>query len=133
MSSDLIVRVLSLCIVLAGAETLHGIFRATVLVPRIGKQHALRLSIVSGSALAFVICWWLVPPLGLTAPGELLLVGLTLSAFMASFDAVLGRWLMRRPWRKVLDDFNPATGNYLLFGLMLMVGYPWLVMRFGAG
>jgi hypothetical protein len=46
---------------------------------------------------------------------------------MASFDMVLGRLLLRRPWRKVLDDFNPRTGNWLIFGVLALVFMPWAV------
>ncbi len=42
MNSDTIPRVLSLGIVLAGAQTLHGIARAMLLVPRVGKERAKR-------------------------------------------------------------------------------------------
>lgn len=129
MMNDLILRVLSLCLLLASAETLHGIFRAAVLVPRIGKKRALKVSIVSGSLLAFGVCYWQVPGLGLTAAGPLLGVGLTLALFMASFDVVLGKVVLKRPWRKAFTDFDPRTGNYLVFGVLLLAMFPWMVMH----
>jgi hypothetical protein len=66
MSTDTGIRVFALCVVLAGTETLHGIARTVLLVPRVGKDRALRLSIVSGSMLAFAACYLLV--LGLALP-----------------------------------------------------------------
>lgn len=128
MNTDLLLRVLSLCVLLASAETLHGIFRAAVIVPRIGKKRALKISIVTGSLLAFGVCYWQVPGLGLTATGPLMGVGLTLALFMASFDVVLGKLVMKRPWRKAFTDFDPRTGNYLVFGVLLLVMFPWVVM-----
>ncbi|MBI1423332.1 MAG: hypothetical protein GC149_07690 [Gammaproteobacteria bacterium] len=127
--SDEIVRIVSLCIVLAGVETLHGIVRAAVLVPRIGKRKALKLSIVTGSILAFAVCYCLVPPIGPHTLKEQLGLGLILALFMATFDIVLSKTLLRRNWGRILDDFNPATGNYLLYGLLLLVCYPYLVMK----
>lgn len=62
MVSDSIVRVLALCVVLAGVETLHGIARTVLVVPRIGKGRALKLSMISGALLALVVCYLLVPP-----------------------------------------------------------------------
>ena len=61
MSSDAIVRIAALCVVLAGAETLHGIARATLVIPRIGKERAIKLSALTGTLLAFATCWMLVP------------------------------------------------------------------------
>lgn len=129
MTSDVVVRVLALCVVLAGAETLHGIVRTMLVVPRIGKDRALKLSVVSGSLLAFAICYLLVPSIGLNQAADLLLLGLIVALFMASFDVALGRLLLRRSWSKVFRDFNPATGNYLLFGVVLLTAFPWLAMR----
>lgn len=129
VDADLVVRTAGLCVVLAGAETLHGIARTVLVVPRIGKERALKLSIISGSLLAFAVCYLLVPPMGLNRAGDLLLLGLVIALFMASFDVAMGRLLLRRSWAKVLDDFNPATGNYLVFGVVLLMGFPLLVMR----
>lgn len=132
MNADLALRILSLCVLLAAAETLHGIFRAAVLVPRIGKKPALKVAIVSGSLLAFALCWWRVPPMGITATLPLLGIGLVLALFMAAFDVLLGHWLLKRPWSRAFEDFNPATGNYLVFGILLLVFFPWIAVQLHA-
>ncbi len=123
MNAELALRILSLCVLLAAAETLHGIFRAAVLVPRIGKKPALKVAIVSGSLLAFALCWWRVPAMGVTATLPLLGIGFVLAHIL------LGRWLLKRPWSRAFEDFNPATGNYLLFGIVLLVFFPWLAVQ----
>ncbi|MCZ8293751.1 MAG: hypothetical protein O9312_09575 [Hylemonella sp.] len=133
MNLDTVLRVLSICIVLAGTETLHGIARTVLLVPRVGKERALKLSVVSGSLLAFAGCYFLVPGVGLTTMGEHLILGAGLALFMASFDLAMGLLLLRRSWRKALADFNPATGNLLVFGLALLVVYPVLISLLRAG
>jgi drug/metabolite transporter (DMT)-like permease len=105
-----------------------------LLVPRVGKERATRLSIVSGSLLAFAVCYLLVPGIGLKSTPQHLTLGLCLALFMAAFDLAMGMLLLRRPWRKALQDFNPATGNLLIFGLVLLVLFPALVARLrGAG
>ena len=133
MIPDTVVRALALCVALAGTETLHGIARTVLLVPRLGKELALKLSIFSGSVLAFLVCWFLVPGIGLTTLPEHLALGLLLALFMASFDVALGGWLLRRKWSNVLQDFNPSTGNYLVFGLALLVIIPALVHQLRPG
>ena len=127
MSADFLIRVVSLCVVLAGAEMLHGITRTVWLVPRLGKERALKLSALTGSVLAFAICWLLVPPLQLQGALAHGLLGLVLAAFMAAFDLAVGRFVMRKAWHKLWPDFNPATGNYLLYGLLFLCVAPLLV------
>ncbi len=126
---NILINIISLCIMLASVETLHGIVRAAILVPRVGKKKALEISIITGSLLAFAVCYFMVPSVGLTRLMPLLALGFTLALFMASFDALLGRLLLKRPWRKIAQDFNPTTGNYLLYGLLFLVITPVLVMQ----
>jgi len=124
MTQDTLLRILSLCVVLASVETLHGIARTVWLVPRLGKARALKLSIVSGSLLAFVVCYGLVPGIGLATLNAHLMLGLGLAGFMAAFDLALGKLVLRRSWAKALADFNPTSGNWLIFGLALLALYP---------
>ncbi len=124
MNSDALIRIAALCIVLAGAETLHGIARTTLVIPRIGKERAIKLSALSGTLLALAICWLLVPGINLQSASAHLLLGVVLAGFMASFDIAIGRWLMRKPWAKIWPDFNPRTGNYLLYGLLALCFIP---------
>ncbi|WP_374259195.1 hypothetical protein [Aquabacterium sp.] len=105
MPTEILIRVVALCVLLASVETLHGIARTTWLVPRVGKARALQIGALTGSILAFIVCWVQVPGMGLTSP----------QAHIA-----LGRLLLRKPWHKIRDDFNPATGNYLLYGLVAL-------------
>jgi hypothetical protein len=127
--ADEILRIASLCLALAGVETLHGVFRATVLVPRMGKARSLKAGIVTGSALAFGVCYLLVPGTGITSTMGLVALGMVLAVFMAGFDIALAKALLKLPWKKVLQDFDPRTGNYLSLGLALLVFFPYVVMR----
>lgn len=128
VTTDQLLRVAALCVVLAGVETLHGIARTLWLTPRVGKDCAIKLSVVSGSLLAFTVCYLLVPGIGVDSALPLTVIGVALAAFMAGFDIALGRWLLHRPWAKVWRDFNPTTGNYLLFGIALLIAMPNLAM-----
>lgn len=124
---DPALRILSLCLALAGVEMLHGIARTVWLAPRIGKERAIRLSIVSGSLLAFGVCLLAVPGVGLDGQLPHLALGLGLAAFMAGFDIAVGRLVMHLRWPRIWRDFNPAHGNYLSIGLVLLAGMPLLV------
>jgi hypothetical protein len=125
---DLPLRLAALALALAATETLHGIARVTLLVPRLGLRRAQAVAIVTGSLLAFAVCWALVPGLGLRGPRALAAVGLWLAGFMAAFDVLIGRLAMRRPWTALAKDFDPRTGNWLVVGLAFLAVCPWLVM-----
>lgn len=129
VTSDIVIRTLALCVALAGAETLHGIARTVLVVPRLGKERALRLSIVSGTALAFGVCFLLVPGIGLQTLAAHLALGAVLALFMASFDVAMGKLLLRRSWPKALADLDPRTGNLLLYGLIALLFMPAAVAR----
>lgn len=122
-----LLRTASLCVALAAAETLHGIVRTVAVTPRIGKAKALMASALTGSLLALCIGYWLVPPIGLSGVLQHLALGGVLALFMAAFDMALGRWVLRKPWRRIADDFDPRTGNFLIFGLVFLCGMPLLV------
>ena len=106
---------------------LHGIARTTLVVPRLGKERAIKLSALTGTLLALGICYLLVPAIGLQSAHAHLLLGLVLAVFMASFDIAIGKWLMRKSWAKIWRDFNPSTGNYLLYGLLALCFIPLTV------
>jgi hypothetical protein len=127
MSLDTCLRIGALCLLLAAFETLHGIARTVLVTPRLGKARAIQLSAFTGTLLAFGICWFYVPGIGLQGTTPHLLLGLGLAAFMAGFDIAIGRFLMRKPLAKIWPDFDPRTGNYLLFGLLALSLTPWLV------
>ena len=127
MGTDAWLRIAALCVILASAETLHGIMRTTVIIPRIGKERAIKLSAVTGTLLAFAICWGFVPSIGLSSASSHLLLGAGLAAFMAGFDIAIGRLLMRKAWAKIWPDFNPGSGNYLAYGLLALCFIPLLV------
>jgi hypothetical protein len=120
-------RIGALCVALASAETLHGIARTVLVVPRLGKDRALKLSAFTGAVLAFGVCALAVPGIGLRSAGAHLALGLGLAAFMAAFDIAMGRLLLRRAWARIWPDFDPRTGNYLLFGLAALALAPWVV------
>jgi hypothetical protein len=127
MQSIDFLRFASLCVLLAGAETLHGIARTALLAPKVGKALAIKLSVVTGTLLAFGLCYLFVPAIGAAGVGEHLLLGLGLASFMAAFDVAIGKLVMRFKWPRIWQDFNPSSGNYLSIGLVLLAFIPTVV------
>jgi len=126
---DLSVRVFSLCLALASAEMLHGIARIRFLIPRVGKRNAQKISIVTGTLLAFAVCCLFIPAMGLSTQFEAMALGALLAVYMASFDIAVGRFLMKRRWAQIAEDFDPRKGNYLIFGLVSLLAIPYVVLQ----
>ena len=76
-----------------------------------------------------LICFVYVPLLRIGSDGGLLLLGVSLSLFMASFDVALGRFVVKARWRTILDDFDIRKGNLLGAGMVAMAFCPLLAMR----
>ncbi|MBK7530865.1 MAG: hypothetical protein IPI47_09655 [Piscinibacter sp.] len=87
----------------------------------------MKLSVATGTLLAFGLCFFLVPDIGAVGVGEHLLLGLGLAGFMAAFDIAIGRLVMRLKWARIWQDFNPSSGNYLSIGLILLAFLPTVV------
>jgi hypothetical protein len=123
------IKISSLCLMLASVETLHGIARTIYVVPKIGNKRAKQYSVISGTFLAFTVCYIMVPWLDINVEYQLILVGFVLAVFMATFDIVLARFVVKLKWKNIIDDFNPAKGNYLIFGIISLVIIPYAVMK----
>jgi hypothetical protein len=90
-------------------------------------ERALKLSALTGTLLAFLICLAVVAGIGLASLTQHAALGVVLAVFMACFEIAAGRCFMRRKWVKIWSDFAPRTGNYLLFGLVALALVPMVV------
>jgi hypothetical protein len=127
MTSALLIA--GLFVLVAASEMLNGIARTLFLNRRIGVANAKRLSLLPALALCLLICYFYVPLLGIGTDGGLLLLGVSLSLFMGSFDVALGRFVVKARWKTILDDFDLRKGNLLGVGLVAMAFCPLLAMR----
>ena len=59
------------------------------MIPRLGKERAIKLSMLTGTLLALAVCWLLVPGIDLKSPGAHLGLGMFLAGFMAGFDIAI--------------------------------------------
>lgn len=123
------IKILCLCLMLASVETLHGIGRTIFVVPKLGNKKAKQYSVISGTLLAFAVCYVMVPWLDVNVGYQLVLIGLALALFMALFDIMLARFVVKLKWELIVNDFNPAKGNYLIVGLILLIMIPYAVMK----
>lgn len=127
LMGTLILRALLTGLLVVAAEMLHGIFRVKFLNPRVGDRTARRLGVFSGSALLFVLAWLVSPWLDPTASSaRALVVGSVWLSMLIALDVGVGRLVFRFRWKRILDDFNPAKGSFLLFGMAFAFFCPLL-------
>jgi hypothetical protein len=116
-------------ILVAAGETLNGILRTLYLNRRFGAATAKRISMLPALLLCLLICYLYVPMLGISTDTGLVLLGISLAAFMLFFDIVMGRCVARASWSAILDDFNIFKGNLLAAGMVAMAFCPLLASR----
>ena len=124
-----IIKIICFYILVASGETLNGIGRTLYLNRRVGALKAKKISIIPAVILCLIICYFYVPIIGITTDKELLLLGISLSAFMLLFDVILGKFVMKAKLSIIFNDLNIFKGNLLAVGLILMAFCPLLAIK----
>jgi hypothetical protein len=123
----LAIRAFSVWLLIAAAEVVHGILRMQFLRPLLGDLRARQVAIVSGSLIILAIAFATRRFLRATTTGQQIAVGVFWAVLMAGFDILFGRYYIGYSWSRVLQDFDPSRGGYLVLGLAVMVLAPWIV------
>lgn len=116
-------------LLIALAETLHGMLRIRFLNRPLGDRRARQVAVVSGSLLILTIGWLTVPWLGLRSVADSLGVGALWLGLMLAFDVLFGRLVFRASWSRIAADFDPRRGGFLGFGMTVLFFTPWLIAR----
>ena len=110
------------------AETGHGMVREVFIAPVIGGLRARQLGVLVGCILIFVIAWLTARWMNATTRRQQLTVGAFWVLLTVIFEFALGR-ATHLSWTRILSDYNPAHGGFMLFGLAFMFITPWLTRR----
>ena len=110
------------------AETGHGIVREVFIAPIIGGLRARQLGIFVGCVIIFVIAWLTTRWMNARSLRDQFAVGAFWVVLTLAFEFALGRAL-GASWSRLLSDYNPAQGGFMLFGLAFMFITPWLTRR----
>jgi hypothetical protein len=125
----MLIKALLAWMVIAAAETVHGILRVKLLNPRFGDRRARRFSVFSGTAIILLIGWFAVPWIGPSTPEECLLVGSLWLGLMVVFDVGIGRLYFRLSWSRIAADFDVRQGGLLGFGMAALFFTPLAVVK----
>ena len=110
------------------AETGHGVVREVFIAPAIGGLRARQLGVLVGCALIFVIAWLTARWMGASSRRQQFRVGAYWVILTLAFELSLGRAL-GMSWARILGDYNPVNGGYMLFGLAFMFLTPWITRK----
>lgn len=112
------------------AETLHGVLRGLLLVPLVGDFPARQIGVPIGSLVILVVACLCVRWVDAGTTFRLLGVGLLWVGLTVLLEIGLGRFVLGLPWDRITEDYDPARGGFLAFGLLLMAVSPLLAARF---
>ncbi len=115
-------------LLIVAVESLHGVLRAWLLVPRIGDLPARQWGVLSGALLIFLIACATVRWIGAERLRQQLQVGLLWAVLMLAFECALGMAL-GYPRERLLADYRPDQGGYMGFGLLFLLLAPALAAR----
>lgn len=107
------------------AESILGIARTLMLEPRLGSLRARQIGVFVGCGVIFAFAWFLVGWLAARSKVQLLLIGSLWAVLTIGFEIGLGR-LLGLSWDRITEDYDPARGGLMLFGLIFMMFAPLL-------
>ena len=110
------------------AETLHGMAREIFVAPILGDLRARQAGVPVGCLLILVIALLTTRWLDAKTVAAQLWVGTTWVALTLLFEVILGRAL-GLAWDRILSDYNPARGGFMITGLVFMLFAPLLAAR----
>jgi len=109
-------------------ETVHGIVRNLFIAPVIGDLRARQTGVLVGSALVFAVAWLTSNWLGAGSRRALLRVGALWVTLTLVFEMALGR-AIGASWDRILADYNPLRGGFMMLGLAFMFVSPQLAAK----
>jgi hypothetical protein len=121
----LLARAVAIWILIALAETLHGVARTLVVAPILGDRPSRQLGVFVGSMLILGIAWLSVTWIRATTRPQLLAVGLVWVVLMLAFEVGLGR-AVGASWERILSDYDPRQGGLMILGMGVLVLAPLL-------
>ena len=110
------------------AETAHGMAREIFISPVIGDVRARQLGVLVGSLLVLGIAWLCARWLDARERRAQWIVGAFWVGLTVAFELLLGRAL-GASWERILSDYNPARGGFMIAGLAVMFLAPMLAAR----
>jgi hypothetical protein len=109
-------------------ETLHGLLRGLLLVPRVGEEMAGRIGWPIGLVIVLGISLALAPWMAIRDTSALLRLGGLWAVLTLIFEVTIGL-LRGLDLPRLLAEFNPLAGGLAIYSLAIMFLAPLLAAR----
>jgi hypothetical protein len=109
-------------------ETASGIAREIFIAPVLGDLRARQLGIPVACLAVLAVAWATSRWVGATTRALQWLVGLWWAVLTFAFECTLGR-AIGLSWSRILSDYDPTRGGFMLLGLAFMVSAPVLAAK----
>jgi len=113
-----------------GLAIANGALRELTFAKRMPELRAHQLSTALGAAIIGLFIWFVIrirPPV---SSRQAILIGLVWLSLTVVFEFAMGRFLMHRPWRQLVQDYNLAAGRVWPLFLLWLALAPYLFYRF---
>jgi hypothetical protein len=115
-------------VVIALAETVHGVLRNRFLVPVVGQHRAGQVGVIVGSLIILGVAWLFIRWIGARKTAQLLGVGGLWLILMLAFEVGLGRAL-GISWDRIASAYDLTQGGLMLIGMGVLFLAPLLAAR----
>ena len=122
-------RALFVWMVIAMAETVHGILRVRFLNRRVGDHRGRQIGVGTASLIILIITWLTLPWIAPTSRDDALVIGSFWLGAMLTFEICLGRFVFHVSWNRIAADFDLRRGGLLGFGMLVLLFAPLLLGR----
>ncbi len=126
MTPMILLRAFAVWFVIVAAETVHGVLRGLLLVPLVGDLPARQIGVPIGSLLVFAVACVCIRWVAATTRLQLSGIGLVWVVLNVLFEIGLGRLVLGLSWDRITEDYDPARGGFLGFGLLFLAVSPLL-------
>jgi len=89
----------------------NGTLREFLLTPRLGSKLGHVASTLVLCALIFLVAWLLMPWIGARQSAEAWRVGALWLGLTVGFEFLVGHYVFRNSWEKLLSDYNLPQGR----------------------
>jgi hypothetical protein len=123
-------RAIAVWLLMMLIESVHGVLRTTLLVPRVGDLAARQIGVFTGSLLILAVTYLSLGWLRLDRRPHRIAVGFLWALLTIVFELVFGRFVFGYSWSRLAADYDLAHGGLMGLGLLLLVFAPSIATAF---
>ncbi|MBK8147023.1 MAG: hypothetical protein IPK58_02110 [Acidobacteria bacterium] len=123
------IRTLAVWLLLIFVESVHGTLRQMFLAPLVGDFTARRIAFFVALGLILAVALLTIRWLDAPSRKSLYVAGLIWMILTASFEFLIGRFVMNLSWDRIFEDYDVTRGGLMAFGLLFLVFAPAIAIR----